>query len=90
MSADETMSQADEVMALVKLARPLFAGKRPEVQGAALADLVAIWVAGHIDQRGDDALTKRVRDKLLKMHIATVRELVPLNTALMAAQKRVA
>lgn len=72
------MTQADEVFELVAAARPLLAGKPSEIQGAALADLVAIWIAGHM-QPGDAALTKRLRDKLLKIHVAMVRELVPFN-----------
>jgi hypothetical protein len=39
---------------LVRAVSPLFNGKDPEVQGAALLDLCAIWLAGHHpDLRGE-------------------------------------
>lgn len=62
--------QEDEVIATVDRIRPLLAGRSPEVQGAILADLLAIWVAGHSPQ---------LRQGLLDMHIDMVRELIPLN-----------
>jgi hypothetical protein len=72
------MSQADDVVALVTAVRPLFIGTPPEIQGAALADLVSIWLAGHV-VRGDPKATKRWREQVLKVHIETVRLLVPIN-----------
>jgi hypothetical protein len=33
--------------ALVKQIQPMLAGQGPEAQAAALADLVAMWLAGH-------------------------------------------
>jgi hypothetical protein len=51
------MSAADVTrrsQALVKSIRPMLAGKGSEVQGAALCDLCAIWLAGHHpDQRNE-------------------------------------
>jgi hypothetical protein len=45
------MTKVDELVlrsqALVKLIEPMLAGQGPEVQAAALADLTAIWLAGH-------------------------------------------
>jgi hypothetical protein len=72
------MSEADEVVALVAAARPLLMGKPKEVQGAALADLLAIWLASHV-VRGDPAATKRWRAAILKLHLKAVRQLVPIN-----------
>lgn len=40
----ETIRQSD---ALVERMRPILAGQNPEVQGAAIAQLVAIFIAGH-------------------------------------------
>jgi hypothetical protein len=72
------MSEADEVVALVAAVRPLLVGKAKEVQGAALADLVSIWLAGHV-VRGDQKATDRWRKDILAMHVETVRLLIPIN-----------
>ena len=71
------MSDADEVVSLVKALRPTLAGRPKEIQGAALADLLAIWLASHV-VRGDPAATKRWHDKILKLHLTAVRKLVPI------------
>jgi hemerythrin len=63
---------------LVDAARELFAGKAPEVQGAALADLTAMWLAGHVI-RGDDKATKRLHEEMLKQHLKAMRALIPVN-----------
>jgi hypothetical protein len=56
----------------------LLAGKRPEIQGAALADLLAIYLAGHRVE-GDPAATNRLREELLAMHVEQVRQLIEPN-----------
>lgn len=56
--------------AIVDRIRPMLAGYHPAEQGAALADLLAIWLAGH---------PAEIREALLKMHVDKVRELVPVN-----------
>jgi hypothetical protein len=63
------------VTTLVNRIQPLLAGKHPEVQGCALHDLVALWIAGHfvLDDPGE---TSRVRDDLLRMHCDQIREMV--------------
>jgi hypothetical protein len=61
----------DEVTALVSSVKPLFAGKPPEIMAAALAELLAIFLAGHY--KGGDVLIARV----LASHIEYVRHLVP-------------
>lgn len=38
--------------------RPLLAGKEPEIQGAVLADLVSLWVAGWHEDLRDDAFER--------------------------------
>jgi hypothetical protein len=73
---------ATEVERLVEQIRPvlfpLLAGHPPEIQGAVLADLTAIWLAGHV-QRDDPELTAKLREALLDLHITAVRELLPIN-----------
>jgi len=53
-------------------------GRPPEEQGAALADLLATWLAGHL-VKGDPAATAELRQGLLDMHLAQVAELVALH-----------
>lgn len=62
---------------LVERIRPMLAGERPEVVGAALADLTAIWLAGHV---GPDA--EAMRSEILDMHVAAIRDLVPINVSI--------
>lgn len=69
---------ATAVTALVRTARPLFVGQPPEIQAAALADLVAIWLAEYT-VRGDPAATERWRKDVLALHVETVRLLVAIH-----------
>jgi hypothetical protein len=62
------------VFDLVERIRPILAGNHPAVQGAAMADLVAIWLAGH---------PAEFREQLLALHVDKVRALVPPNVAAM-------
>lgn len=67
-----------EIVELVLRIRPLLAGCASRVQGGALADLLAIWLAGHIvpDNKRE---TDRLREEILRLHIRIVRKLVPVN-----------
>jgi hypothetical protein len=69
----------DDVEALVDAVSPLFVGKPPEVQGAALADLLALWLAGHVTP--DPGTTRQVQEQVLEMHLKAVRLLIPINFA---------
>lgn len=79
-------AQERESLRLGEAIRPLLAGKAPAVQGAALADLLALWLAGHVLQKDDgevdDKATRELRLGLLKQHCAVVEELIPLNFAM--------
>jgi adenine deaminase len=70
------MNQPDiqTIISLVEDIKPLLAGHAPVVQGAALAELLAIWIGGH----HASASTVDMRNKLLEAHILTVRALVAL------------
>ena len=48
--------------------KPVLAGQPPELQGAVLADLLSLFIAGHAPQ---------LREEILALHIETVRQLVP-------------
>jgi hypothetical protein len=73
-----TKAQAAEVAALFQRICPLLAGHSPEVQGAALADLLALFLAGY---QGPGAA--EVREELLALHVETVRGLIPANEAML-------
>lgn len=66
------------VATLVDQIKPLLAGHAPNVQGAALADLLAIWLVAHVVP-GSKEETGRLRQNLLQMHVQTVEELIPVN-----------
>jgi len=63
---------ADELAAQI---HRLLAGQGPEVQGAAIADLAAIWLAGHLVLGKPDA-TATMRRELFDAHCRAVWELV--------------
>jgi hypothetical protein len=75
------MSAAREIGAIVLRIRPLLADHPPDIQGAALADLLAIWLAGH-HVEGDEAATGDLRAELLASHCALVRHLTTVNAKL--------
>jgi hypothetical protein len=72
-SVDHLAIEADH---LVTQIRPMLAGRPSAVQGAALAELLAIWITGHIDPRSEE-LTKDRRAELLAVHLTNVEELLP-------------
>jgi hypothetical protein len=57
---------------IVNRIRPLLAGKPPELQGAVLADLLAMFLAGH---------HPGLREEILQLHIKAVRDLIGPNEA---------
>jgi hypothetical protein len=75
---DMPSEQATEVLALVREIRPLLAGRDASVQGAVLADLLAMWLAGHV-QLGEPEATKRIRARMLETHIVGVKALIDIN-----------
>jgi hypothetical protein len=57
---------------------PILGGNDPAVQSAALADLSAMWIAGHFVPNSVSG-TKQLRNQLLREHVKLIRDLVPLN-----------
>jgi hypothetical protein len=78
--------EADEVHDLVEAVSPFFVGKPTQVQGAALADLLAIWLAGHVN-RDDPSKSARIREEMLELHLKAVRALIPINYATLIEPK---
>lgn len=63
----------------VGMIRPMLAGIDPELQGAILANLVAMWLAGHRQKGPDGRLipATEFRDDLLHQLVALVEQLIP-------------
>jgi hypothetical protein len=78
----EISSLAEKVWPVV--AR-LLRGRPPAVQGWALADLTATWLAGHAVE-GDPAATYALRERFLKEHVRAIRELIPINAKLLGTE----
>jgi hypothetical protein len=73
LDAEQASLQA---RAVVQQIRPLLAGLRSESQGAILADLLSLWLAGHLVP-GSQEETDELRTLLLDNHIEAVRALIP-------------
>lgn len=77
---DMTADEPPEAVSAAKLAeaiKPLLAGQPPAVAGAALADLVALFICGHV---ADGLLmTKKLRETMLDLHVKLVRALMPVH-----------
>ena len=75
---------SSEADALLDRIAPLLSNHPTELQGAVIADLAAIWIAGHqvgpseFGPGNDRSEGDRLREELLQMHLVHVRELVEL------------
>lgn len=67
--------QLEEVHDVVEEASEVFAGRKPDIVSAALADLLALLIVGHIHEDGIHK-TRRLRARLLHSHIQTVHKLI--------------
>lgn len=75
-------NETQEVGATIARIAPLLKGKPPSVQGAVLADLLAMWLAGHgVEGNADETL--KLRATLLAEHCRVVRELVEVNAKIL-------
>jgi hypothetical protein len=84
MTDDQAASKATEI---VERIRPILAGNKPEVIGAALADLFAMLLAGHYDDRGP-AETAELREELITEWLKTARALIEPNQKMILARYR--
>ena len=75
-------SEIRQVAELIADARPVFAGRPAAIQGGALADLTAMWLAGHV-MSGDRAGTIKLRQEILANHITMIRKLIEINERMM-------
>jgi hypothetical protein len=74
--------QLREIAHRVGQIKPALAGLPPEVQGAILADLLALWLAGHHIE-GDKDATRAMRAELLAEHCTYVRQLTSVNAKIL-------
>jgi hypothetical protein len=78
---------ADEVEAIVDRIRPILAGNPPELVGGVLADLFAIWLAGHFDVGGRTE-TAALREALIAQWLETARKLIKPNEQMILERTR--
>ena len=74
---DGTIGEAAGAIALrvSKQIQPLLRGLGSDVQGAVLADLLSLWLAGHMSDNPE--ATEILRNVVLNEHIECVRDLIP-------------
>jgi hypothetical protein len=65
----DTREQLADAHTIIEAIRPILAGHSPDVQGAALIELLAMFLAGYAPP---------LRDEILALHVETVRAIVPL------------
>lgn len=75
-------SQAIEVTRAVERIKPHLAHRKPEIQCAILADLLAIFLASH-QVAGDSDATRKLRAEILADHLVAVEELTAVNARIM-------
>jgi hypothetical protein len=63
---------------------PLLHGIGDDAQGGVLADLVAMWIAGHI-VIGNPAMTDMMREEILTLWLDTMRKLIEPNAEMCGA-----
>lgn len=83
MTADlppATPEHTEQVEALAGALGELLHGEDPRVVGGALADVLAMYIAGHV-VFGNAEATMRVRTAALALHIDIVQSLIPVNAA---------
>jgi hypothetical protein len=68
----DTVQALDLSFEIVDRIRPLMGGCPREVQGTVIAQLLAMWVAGHY-LNGE-----AIMEEVLQQHIAHVRTLIPI------------
>jgi hypothetical protein len=71
------MTIPEQVAPIVESITPLLAGKPPELQAMVLAELLAIWLAGHFIP-GDEDATRKLRAELVASHCKAVRQLTSI------------
>jgi hypothetical protein len=80
------MNQPDpitvEIIDVAEQIRPFLAGRPPEIQGAILAELLSVWIAGHYPGG------QQLMDAVLETHLRLVRQMIPTNVEMLISQGR--
>jgi len=71
--------QTEQAMQVSRAIQPALRGLDDGVQGAVLADLLSLWVAGHYVW-GDEQATFDFRKQILEIHIQAVIDLIPASS----------
>lgn len=71
---------ATQARALTLQVKSMLAGLPSEIQGAVLADLLSLWLAGHLVP-GKREETDKLREFLIEQHVLAVRSLIPSSEA---------
>jgi hypothetical protein len=80
-TSEPTLREAEEqIDAVVEEIKPHLANRHPAVQGAALANLLAIFLVGHRIE-GDSEATHELRMQCIEMHMKAVAEYIPIYEA---------
>lgn len=72
------VKESQHVLDIAKEIAPHLAGKPPELQGAVLAELLSMWLAGH---------QPAIREEMLARHIEHVRPLITVNAAIIRGER---
>lgn len=72
-------AQEDEALTISERIKPLLAAHGLPLQGAVLADLVSVWLAGH---------RPAIRDAVLENMVVTIKQLVPLSAMEIIADRQ--
>jgi hypothetical protein len=80
----EKGAKGDESQELVERIAPILSGHGPDVQGAALADLVAMWLAGHRSAtlNGKPLTGEDLRKQVFAHFVTAVIQLTKVNMAI--------
>ena len=68
----------EEVWEIIEKVGPMLKGRSAGIQGAVLADLLAMWLAGHWVERSVEE-TRALRERILRMHVEKVWEMVEVD-----------
>ncbi|WP_245498854.1 hypothetical protein [Rhizobium ruizarguesonis] len=71
--ANEPSDDMKEIEAIVEAIKPHLAGHPAELQGAAIADLMAIFLAG---------MAPEMREEAIEFHVDLVRQLIPVEESI--------
>jgi len=74
---DREQPTPEEALAVTERIKANPRQSHPTLQGAVLAELLSIWIAGHVADTS--ANSAKLRREMLKMHVEQVRKLIPVN-----------